>query len=171
MIYRKVVKRVNPVSSYYKENFFSFFLFFFLLYQYEKMDISWPYCDSHFTIYVNVYSGISQLLLNKAGGKVHGSSRLSHCECSSWMACPVLWPASLVQGQATREGHMEFSVTSPRDLGTGKWHILCCSILGPPNAFQPAAHAILFPRTRALHMPPPWTPSSLSCLVNSRWDG
>lgn len=40
MIYRKVVRRVNPVSSYYKENFFSFFLFFFLLYQYEKMDVS-----------------------------------------------------------------------------------------------------------------------------------
>ena len=39
MVYRKAVKRVNPRSSHYKENFFSFFIFF-LLYVYEKINVS-----------------------------------------------------------------------------------------------------------------------------------
>lgn len=68
MIYRIVVKRVNPKHFHHKENFF---LLFLLLHLYEKMDVSWTYCGNHFTIYVigaimlyilNVYSDICQLL-------------------------------------------------------------------------------------------------------------
>ena len=49
MIYRIVVKRKNPRSSHHKENFFSFSSFF-ILYLYDMVDVSWTYCDNHFTI-------------------------------------------------------------------------------------------------------------------------
>ena len=40
MIYRKVVKRVNPKSSNHKDIFFFFFPVF-LLYLYEVMNVNW----------------------------------------------------------------------------------------------------------------------------------
>ena len=51
---------------------FSFFLLFFLLYMYEKMNVSWTYCHNHFithtnqTVAFNLFQ-LSQLLLNKNG--------------------------------------------------------------------------------------------------------
>ena len=70
--------RVSPKSSHLKENFFSPFFPLFLLYVYRMMNVSWTYCGSHFTIYVNqtimlctlnVYSDVCQLFLSKTGKK------------------------------------------------------------------------------------------------------
>ena len=53
-----------------------FLLFFFNYHLYEKTDVSWTYCDNHFTIYVNqtivlytlkLYSDLSWLFLSKTG--------------------------------------------------------------------------------------------------------
>ena len=53
MYIEKLFKRVNLMNSHHKEKSFSLFFLFLLLYLYEKMDITWTYCDNHFTIYVN----------------------------------------------------------------------------------------------------------------------
>lgn len=75
MTHSKIVKRVNPNASYYKEKFFSSF---FLLYLQEMMGISWNSYGNYIKIYVNqtimlyilnVYSDESQLFLNKTRKK------------------------------------------------------------------------------------------------------
>lgn len=71
--YTAELLRVDSNSFYHKEN-----LFFFLLYQYEMMDVNWTNCGNHFTEHVNetimlcalnLYSDVSQLFLNKIGGE------------------------------------------------------------------------------------------------------
>ena len=77
MIYRKVVKRIDPKSSHHKEK--KFFFLFFLLYLHEVMDINKTYCGNHFTIYfsqtimqytLNLYSDVCQSYLNKKRRKI-----------------------------------------------------------------------------------------------------
>ena len=54
MMYGKFVTRINPKNSQHKKSFFLPNLsLLFLLYPYEKMDVSWAYCGDHFIIYVN----------------------------------------------------------------------------------------------------------------------
>ena len=48
---RKVFKTINPKCSHHKEKFFfPLFSLFYLLYLYEKLDVSWTYCGNHFTV-------------------------------------------------------------------------------------------------------------------------
>ena len=77
MIYRKVVKRVNPNSSDHKETIIFLLSFLvFLLYLYKKTHVSRTYYGNHFMVYVNhtitlysfdLHSGIRSLFLNKYG--------------------------------------------------------------------------------------------------------
>ena len=55
MIHWKVVKRVDPKGFHRKEKTSKkiFFLFFFLVYLYEMIDVSSTCCGNHFTICVN----------------------------------------------------------------------------------------------------------------------
>lgn len=73
----EVVKWVNSKSSHLKEKINSFFPHFFLLYQYEMMDVNKTYCGNHFMTYVsqtfmlytwNSYKDACQLYL-KTGKK------------------------------------------------------------------------------------------------------
>ena len=73
--------RVNSKSSLHKEKIVSFFFLYFLLYLYEKTDVSWTHYGKHFTIYVNqtiklytlnLYSDVWQLFFNKNGKKFMG---------------------------------------------------------------------------------------------------
>lgn len=84
-------KRINSRSSQHKEKkMFPFILFFifFLLNLYEKMDVSWTYCDDHFAICVNrtitalnLCIDVCQLFLNKSGEKnFRGAVKLSHLD-------------------------------------------------------------------------------------------
>lgn len=75
-LYRKAVNRVNSMN-YHKEK--KGFPFLFLFYWCEKMDISWTYCENHFTIYVNpsimlctlnLHSDVHWLFLRKTGKKI-----------------------------------------------------------------------------------------------------
>lgn len=79
VLYTEKWERVNPKSSHYKEEtVFLFFPVLFLLYLYEKMDVSWIYCVNCLTVYMNqitmlynlnLYSDVYQLLFNKTGRK------------------------------------------------------------------------------------------------------
>lgn len=67
------------MSSHHREKIFTFslfFLLFFLLYPYEKIDVCWTYCGNHFIIHVdqtirlytlNLYCDACQLFLHKTG--------------------------------------------------------------------------------------------------------
>ena len=80
MIYKKV-KRVNSKSSHHKEKIFLLYSFLlFLLYLYEKTDVSWIYYGNYFTVYTNQTimfcvlnwcRDVCQLFLNKTGKKIH----------------------------------------------------------------------------------------------------
>ena len=103
MIYRKVVKRVNPKTSYDKKTTFFPFSFpsFFLLYLYVKMDVRWNYFSNnickwnHLAVYLNLYSDGCQLFPNKTGEKkirewklsAKSSKRTKGCFCASRVFC------------------------------------------------------------------------------------
>ena len=92
-ITHRKVKRISPMS-YHKENFFSFFLFFYCIY--EKMDVGQTCCGDHFTIHVNqtimlyilnLYSDVCQLYLNKTEKTNKVSLRRSR-----YFICYLLYP-------------------------------------------------------------------------------
>ena len=69
--FKEKLLREQILSSHQKEKN----IFFFLLYLYEKMDVSWTYCGNYLTIYINimlyaVYSDVCLLFLKKTWNKL-----------------------------------------------------------------------------------------------------
>lgn len=86
MVYRKIVKRVDPKSSHQKENFLVFIASIW-------DDRSWlNYCGYHFTIFVNqtsycttqAYTVICQLFLNKLEMKIYLNISIDNYPSQSW---------------------------------------------------------------------------------------
>ena len=73
------------------------FLLFFLNYNlYEKIDVSWTYCDNHFTIDVNqttvlytlkLYSDVSWLFLSKTGKTYTSKKFFLFVSWIGWFFC------------------------------------------------------------------------------------
>ena len=135
MIYRKVKSKFWVLIT--RRIFLSFFVssfFFFLLYLYEKIDVSWTYCGNHFTIYViqiimlyalSLYADVYILFFNKTEKPSKILSRagaclatVSHCVWVICTICQVLWV-----GTSWLQPNTGFNVLRPFQM---KLSILSC---------------------------------------------
>ena len=141
MIYRKVVKRVNPKTSYDKKTTFFPFSFpsFFLLYLYVKMDVRWNYFSNnickwnHLAVYLNLYSDGCQLFPNKTGEKkirewklsAKSSKRTKGCFCASRVFCGLHYRVRTLRNvlrwlsEKKGPGNFIFGNRSESELGWG----------------------------------------------------